>query len=167
MGSPEYCETNSNMTLDYTNRILMEEDIDDKISINKGQDALQTTEKHFYDILGKAYPSSSKEIAISGDTQADYFNDGNRNYHEQACSGSFVGARDAHSIATDWSSEFDRLALQFNRALPSEVAHLRGMKTKEESDDPKKVQSKRYSQEQTETRGAERIERSENYKSGK
>jgi hypothetical protein len=111
MESPEYCETNSNMTLDYINRLLMEEDTDEKASIYQQFDALQAMEKPFYDILGQTYPSSSKETMISRDTQDKY--------SKQACSGSFVsdilGPQCMHLVANDWTSECDRLSLQFER----------------------------------------------------
>jgi len=71
MDNPEYCEINSNMTLEYINKILMEEDIDETASIYQEPDALQATEKPFYDILGQTYPSSAKETVMNGDSQVD------------------------------------------------------------------------------------------------
>ncbi|CAD6334918.1 unnamed protein product [Miscanthus lutarioriparius] len=116
MGSPEYCEINSNMTLDYINRLLMEEDTDEKASIYQQFDALLAMEKPFYDILGQTYPSSPKETMISRDTQVDCPQD---NYSKQACSGSFVsdilGPQGMHLVANDWTSECDRLSLQIER----------------------------------------------------
>ncbi|XP_064985751.1 scarecrow-like protein 9 [Musa acuminata AAA Group] len=48
----------SDMALSYISRMLMEEDIDEKISTYKEESALRAAEKPFYDILGQKYPSS-------------------------------------------------------------------------------------------------------------
>jgi len=116
MESPEYCEINSNTTLDYINRLLMEEGTDEKASIYQQLDALQAIEKPFYDIVGQTYPSSPKETMISRDTQVDCPQD---NYSEQACSGSFftdiLGPQGMHLVANDGASECDHLSLQFER----------------------------------------------------
>ncbi|KAJ1261207.1 hypothetical protein BS78_09G010600 [Paspalum vaginatum] len=116
MESSEYCEINSNTTLDYINRLLMEDDTDEKASIYQLHDALQATEKPFYDILGQAYPSSPKETAIRRDSQLDY---PQYNYSEWACSSNFdsdnLGPQGMHLAANDWVSERDRLSLQFER----------------------------------------------------
>ncbi|KAG0548709.1 hypothetical protein BDA96_01G190200 [Sorghum bicolor] len=116
MGSLEYCEINSNTTLDYINRLLMEEGTDEKASIYQRHDALQAMEKPFYDILGQAYPSSPTEAMISRDNQVDCPQD---NYSEQTCSGSFftenLGPQGMHLVANDWASECDHLSLQFER----------------------------------------------------
>jgi hypothetical protein len=110
MESPEYCEINSNMTLEYINQLLMEEDTDEKANIYQQFDALQAMEKPFYDILGQTYPSSPKETMISRDTQVDCPQD--NYYSKQACSGSFVsdilGPQGLHLVANDWTSECDR-----------------------------------------------------------
>ncbi|CAN6336062.1 unnamed protein product [Urochloa humidicola] len=110
MESPEYCEINSNMTLDYINRLLME-DTDEKASIYQRHDALQATEKSFYDILGQAYPSSSKETMISTDSQTDCLKDSSSSYTKGACSGRFVSdilrPQSIHLVANDWASERD------------------------------------------------------------
>ncbi|KAG0516530.1 hypothetical protein BDA96_09G010900 [Sorghum bicolor] len=116
MESPEYCEINSNMTLDYINQLLMDEGTDEKDSIYQQFDALQAIEKPFYDILGQTYPSSPKETMISGDTEVDCPQD---NYSKQARSGCFVndvlGPQGTHLVTHDWTSECDRLSLQFER----------------------------------------------------
>uniref|UniRef100_A0A0D9WBY2 Uncharacterized protein n=1 Tax=Leersia perrieri TaxID=77586 RepID=A0A0D9WBY2_9ORYZ len=79
-------------------------------NINQPDANKKATEKPFYDILGKVYPSS-KETSDNGSS----------NYHEHACSGScskdLVGSQSAHSITTNWSSEFDCLVLQFRRGV--------------------------------------------------
>ncbi|RCV15563.1 hypothetical protein SETIT_3G066300v2 [Setaria italica] len=117
MDSSEYCEINSNMTLEYINRILLEEDIDEKPIIYQERDALQATEKPFYDILGQVYPSPAKEIVLNSDSQGP--DDISNNYHEGACSGSldndFLGAQGMHLIANDYGSETDHLSLQFTK----------------------------------------------------
>ncbi|XP_074588281.1 scarecrow-like protein 9 [Curcuma longa] len=48
----------SDMALSYISKMLMEEDIDEKISIHKEESALRAAEKPFYDILGQKYPPS-------------------------------------------------------------------------------------------------------------
>ncbi|KAG6521538.1 hypothetical protein ZIOFF_018661 [Zingiber officinale] len=49
----------SDMALSYISKMLMEEDIDEKISIHKEEEsALRAAEKPFYDILGQKYPPS-------------------------------------------------------------------------------------------------------------
>lgn len=118
MESPEYCEINSNMTLDYINRLLMD-DTDEKASIYRQHDALQATEKPFYDILGQAYPSSHKETMISTDSQIDCPQESGNT--ERACSGSFfseiLGPQGMHLVANDWASGHDHLSSQFQRGL--------------------------------------------------
>ena len=118
MESPEYCEINSNMTLDYINRLLME-DIDEKASIYQQHDALQATEKPFYDILGQAYPSSPKETMIHTYSHIDCPQDSSNSYTERAGSGSFasdiLGPQGMQLVANDWASERDRLSSQFQR----------------------------------------------------
>lgn len=119
MDNPEYCEINSNMTLEYINKILMEEDIDETASIYQEPDALQATEKPFYDILGQTYPSSAKETVMNGDSQVDCPNDSTNNYREGACSGSFInhflGSWGMHLTANDRTSQTDHLSLQFTK----------------------------------------------------
>ncbi|CAL9769223.1 unnamed protein product [Musa acuminata subsp. burmannicoides] len=48
----------SDMALRYISRMLMEEDIDEKVSTYKEELALRAAEKPFYDILGQKYPPS-------------------------------------------------------------------------------------------------------------
>ncbi|KAK8456762.1 hypothetical protein SEVIR_3G067300v4 [Setaria viridis] len=119
MESPEYCEINSNMTLDYIDQLLME-DSDEKASIYQRHDALQATEKPFYDILGQAYPSSPKDTMISTDSQIDCLQDSSSSYTKGACSGRFVsdilGPQGMHLVANDWASECDHFSSQFQRA---------------------------------------------------
>ncbi|CAN6340300.1 unnamed protein product [Urochloa humidicola] len=117
MDSPEYCEINSDMTLQYINRILMEEDIDEKASIYQDRDVLQATEKPLYDILGQAYPSSAKEIVMNSDNQVVCPGDSSDNYREGACSGSFInvfpGPQGMCLTSNDCTSETEDLSLQF------------------------------------------------------
>ncbi|CAN6326416.1 unnamed protein product [Urochloa humidicola] len=119
MESPEYCEINSNMTLDYINRLLMEEDTDEKASIYQRHDALQATEKPFYDILGQAYPTSPKETMISTDSQMDCLQDSSSSYTKGARGGRFVcdilRPQGMHLVANDWASECEHLSLQFQK----------------------------------------------------
>nr|QDL88530.1 scarecrow-like protein 9-like isoform X3 [Cymbidium sinense] len=57
---PEDSEIFSDIVLSYISRILMEEDVDEKINpFNQEKSALQATEKPFYDILGQQYPPPS------------------------------------------------------------------------------------------------------------
>ncbi|XP_020577687.1 scarecrow-like protein 9 [Phalaenopsis equestris] len=57
---PEDSEIFSDIVLSYISRILMEEDVDEKINLfNQETSALQATEKPFYDILGQQYPPPS------------------------------------------------------------------------------------------------------------
>lgn len=57
---PEDSEIFSDIVLSYISRILMEEDVDEKINLfNQEKSALQATEKPFYDILGQQYPPPS------------------------------------------------------------------------------------------------------------
>lgn len=116
MESPEYCEINSNMTLDYINRLLMEEGTDEKASIYQQLDALQAMEKPFYDIIGQTYPSSPMETMISRDNQVDCPQD---NYSKQTRRGCFVSdilePQGVHLVANDWTYECDHFSLQFER----------------------------------------------------
>ncbi|XP_078166586.1 scarecrow-like protein 9 [Carex rostrata] len=49
--SQEVCDLNSNAVINYIGQILLEENIDDEISIYEEEAALQETEKSFYDLL--------------------------------------------------------------------------------------------------------------------
>ncbi|KAJ1261209.1 hypothetical protein BS78_09G010700 [Paspalum vaginatum] len=114
MESSEYCEINSNMTLDYINRLLME-DTDDKTSEYQLHETLQAAEKPFYDILGQAYPSSTKEAVIRRESQVDC---PECNYSEWACSSfdsDILGPQGMHQVANDLASESGQLSLQFER----------------------------------------------------
>jgi len=119
MDNPEYCEINSNITLNYINQMLMEESADENISTYKHHDALQAMEKPFYDILGKAYPSSPKQTVINSGSQSDFPDDINNNYHDLECSGSSVsdilGRKGVRLIDIDGGSELCNVVLQFNR----------------------------------------------------
>jgi GRAS domain family len=55
--SLENCELTSGALLNYISQILLEEDLDDDIKTYPEEAALRDTEKSFYDILGKDYPS--------------------------------------------------------------------------------------------------------------
>ncbi|KAJ0962372.1 hypothetical protein J5N97_030200 [Dioscorea zingiberensis] len=56
-GSPEEdSEIFSDIALTYISRMLMEEDIDEKVNMYQQQAALRAAEKPFYDILGEKYP---------------------------------------------------------------------------------------------------------------
>ncbi|WVZ95825.1 hypothetical protein U9M48_041539 [Paspalum notatum var. saurae] len=115
MENSEYCEINSNMTLDYINRLLMEDDTDEKTSEYQLHDTLQATEKPFYDILGQEYPSSTKGAVIRRESQVDC---PECNYSEWACSSfdsDILGTQGTHRVANDWASERDQLSLQFER----------------------------------------------------
>ncbi|KAL6624399.1 hypothetical protein ACP70R_031720 [Stipagrostis hirtigluma subsp. patula] len=118
MDKPEYCEINSSMTLEYINQLLME-DIDEKASIHQQHDALQATEKPFYDILGQVYPSSPKETVYNSDRQVDFPSDSSNNFHGQTCIGSFesdlLGPQGMHLITNDLATERDRLSVQFEK----------------------------------------------------
>ncbi|XP_039129262.1 scarecrow-like protein 9 [Dioscorea cayenensis subsp. rotundata] len=46
----------SDISLTYISRMLLEEDIDEKVNMYQQQAALRATEKPFYDILGEEYP---------------------------------------------------------------------------------------------------------------
>ncbi|GJN36331.1 hypothetical protein PR202_gb25180 [Eleusine coracana subsp. coracana] len=114
---PEYCEINSSITLDYINQILMEEGIDEKVSTYHQHDALQAMEKPFYDILGHAYPSSSRDILKNSDTQPDFPYYISNDYQDQTCGGSIVsdccGPNVAQVVDTDSASELENVAFQF------------------------------------------------------
>ncbi|XP_008784607.2 scarecrow-like protein 9 [Phoenix dactylifera] len=56
--SPEDFEISSDIALNYISRMLMEEDIDEKVSNYQEESALQAAEKPFYEILGQKYPPS-------------------------------------------------------------------------------------------------------------
>nr|XP_010937596.1 scarecrow-like protein 9 [Elaeis guineensis]XP_010937597.1 scarecrow-like protein 9 [Elaeis guineensis]XP_029123935.1 scarecrow-like protein 9 [Elaeis guineensis] len=56
--SPEDCEVFSDIALNYISKMLMEEDIDEKVNNYQEESALQATEKPFYEILGQKYPPS-------------------------------------------------------------------------------------------------------------
>ncbi|KAK8949926.1 Scarecrow-like protein 14 [Platanthera guangdongensis] len=58
--SPEDSEMFSDIVLSYISRMLMEEDVDEKINLfYQEESAIQAAEKPFYDILGEEYPPPS------------------------------------------------------------------------------------------------------------
>lgn len=58
--SPEDSEIFSDIVLSYISRMLMEEDVDEKVNLfYQEKSALQAAEKPFYDILGEQYPPPS------------------------------------------------------------------------------------------------------------
>nr|CAB3459929.1 unnamed protein product [Digitaria exilis] len=139
MDSREYCDINSNITLKYINRVLMEEDIDEKDIIYQEHDALQATEKPFYGILGQAYPSSAKEMVLNNDSTVDCPYGSSNNNLEGACRGSFVngflGPQVMHLTANHCASETCHLSSQFTKRAEeanrsSETCHLSSQFTK-------------------------------------
>ena len=48
----------SDVVLKYINQMLMEEDMEEKIFMHQGSDALKAAEKSFYELLGEKYPHS-------------------------------------------------------------------------------------------------------------
>lgn len=54
----------SDATLNYINKMLLEEDIDEKCCTYDDDAALHATEKTFYDILGQEYPSPPGDISL-------------------------------------------------------------------------------------------------------
>lgn len=120
MDNLEYCEINSDITLNYITQILMEESADENISAYKHHDALQAMEKPFYDILGKAYPSSPKQTMVNSGSQSGLPDDINNSHHDLERSGNSVsdllrGRKGVRSIGIDGGSELCDVALQFNR----------------------------------------------------
>jgi hypothetical protein len=120
MDNLEYCEINSDITLNYITQILMEERADENISAYKHHHALQAMEKPFYDILGKAYPSSPKQTMVNSGSQSGLPDDINNSHHDLERSGNSVsdllrGRKGVHSIGIDGGSELCDVALQFNR----------------------------------------------------
>ncbi|XP_072997129.1 scarecrow-like protein 9 [Typha latifolia] len=61
---PEDCEIISDVALDYISKMLMEEDIDEKVSIYQEESALRAAAKPFYDILGQKYPPSPDRLPV-------------------------------------------------------------------------------------------------------
>ena len=61
--SPEDSEVFSDISLKYISKMLMEEDIDDRISIFSEGEALQAAEKPFYDILNEKHPPSQIQVS--------------------------------------------------------------------------------------------------------
>ncbi|RRT52501.1 hypothetical protein B296_00027837 [Ensete ventricosum] len=56
----------SDIALNYISRMLLEEDIDEKVSTYKEESALRAAAKPFYDILGQKYPPSPDRPLLDG-----------------------------------------------------------------------------------------------------
>ncbi|WOL06934.1 hypothetical protein Cni_G15669 [Canna indica] len=78
----------SDMALKYISRMLMEEDIDEKISTYKEESALRAAEKPFYDILGQQYPPSLDQRLLDSHQTFE-----NPNYRSDDQDGNFYSGR--------------------------------------------------------------------------
>ncbi|XP_078179556.1 scarecrow-like protein 34 [Carex rostrata] len=75
----EVCDLMSNAVINYIGQIMLEEDIDDDISIYHEEAAIRETEKSFYDILEKEYPISPTLIEIQQPQNDNTTNSGSTN----------------------------------------------------------------------------------------
>lgn len=86
--SSEDCEIFSDIALNYISRMLMEEDIDEKVSNYQEESALRAAEKPFYDILGQKYPPSPDQPPLYSHHSLESPDDsGNSNYGNSSSAG--------------------------------------------------------------------------------
>lgn len=69
--SPDrYPDVFNDIVLNYINRMLMEEDMDEKLDIYHEPSALQAAEKSLYDVLGEKYPPSPDQPPLYTDSES-------------------------------------------------------------------------------------------------
>lgn len=72
--SPEDSEVLSDIVLSYISKMLMEEDVDDKVNLMfQEESVIEAAEKPFYDILGEKYPPSDSSISKNIITEAESY----------------------------------------------------------------------------------------------
>lgn len=87
---PEDCEIISDIALNYISRMLMEEDIDEKVSTYQEEAALRAAAKPFYDILGQKFPPSPVRPPLLGSPN----DSSNSNYAHSGCFSGSSGVAD-------------------------------------------------------------------------
>ncbi|TVU18328.1 hypothetical protein EJB05_34418, partial [Eragrostis curvula] len=121
--SPDYQRIGSNNALHYISQMLME-DVDERIGLHQGEDALQAAEKPFYDILAQVHPSSLNWLPLHRNSEEDS-NDENTYYKRlRRTSPSFGKHRKALWIwlpclqlkrGVDEAKGFDKLVIYLDR----------------------------------------------------
>ncbi|KAJ8479785.1 hypothetical protein OPV22_023512 [Ensete ventricosum] len=95
----------SDMALSYISRMLMEEDIDEKISTYKEESALRAAEKPFYDILGQKYPPSPDQpppIDIYQSSESPH--ERSSNLYMNLCSGGTTSSGSSSAVVDNGDS---------------------------------------------------------------
>ncbi|URE49240.1 GRAS domain family [Musa troglodytarum] len=98
----------SDMALSYISRMLMEEDIDEKISTYKEESALRAAEKPFYDILGQKYPPSpDRPLPNDIYQRSESPHERSSNRYMNLCSGGTTSSGSSSSAVVDNSDSSD------------------------------------------------------------
>ncbi|MQL85942.1 hypothetical protein Taro_018477 [Colocasia esculenta] len=87
--SPEDSEIFSDIALTYISKMLMEEEMDDKVYMYQGGPALRAAEKPFYDILGQKYPPSPDRPPLYPDSSGSPDDSSSGQYGNSSSSGSY------------------------------------------------------------------------------
>ncbi|XP_068635619.1 scarecrow-like protein 9 [Aristolochia californica] len=84
--SPEDSEFFSDMALKYINKMLMEEDMDDKVYMYQESAALKAAERSFYEIIGEKYPPSPQRPSfyLDNDVESPEDNFGGRHSNDNS-----------------------------------------------------------------------------------
>ncbi|KAG9454660.1 hypothetical protein H6P81_007564 [Aristolochia fimbriata] len=82
--SPEDSEYFSDMALKYINKMLMEEDMDDKVYMYQESAALKAAERSLYEVIGEKYPPSPQRSSIYIENDVESPEDNFRGRHSKA-----------------------------------------------------------------------------------
>lgn len=140
--SPEDFEIFSDISLNYISRMLMEEDIDEKVSNYQEESALRAAEKPFYEILGQKYPPSPdrpplySQHGLESPDESSHSNYGNSN------SGSNSSGVTDNGWAHDFSFEYQQsqaFAASFEHPYQSSLSSYNSVGNVAEALDPESL----------------------------
>ncbi|KAL6599605.1 hypothetical protein ACP70R_045742 [Stipagrostis hirtigluma subsp. patula] len=124
--NPDHSWINSDITLNYINKLLMEGDNDDKIKLHHGENALRDMEEPFYRLLGQNHPAYPQLLPHYSCDQLKNVNDSISKSYGQSCSSCSVvtHSSDNHSNhnlqafeASLNQSAIDEETKQFNQGI--------------------------------------------------
>ncbi|KAG6487311.1 scarecrow-like protein 9 [Zingiber officinale] len=117
----------SDMALNYISRMLMEEDIDEKVSSHKEESAIRAAEKPFYDILGQKYPPAPYQLSLDIDHIPSSANGRSNDRFKNFYSGSSSGIVDSSSVSdsSDYQqSSSHRGSVDYSPRTPSSSSNM-------------------------------------------
>ncbi|XP_026663302.2 scarecrow-like protein 9 [Phoenix dactylifera] len=100
--SPEDCEIFSDVALNYISRMLMEEDIDEKVNSYQEESALQAAEKPFYEILGQTYPPSPDQPPLDSQRSIESPDESSNSNYGNSSS----GGNSSRVVDNGWAPDF-------------------------------------------------------------